>query len=91
MAYSIIVDKDVEKVLKKWKRSNVINFKKVQALFIDIMAHPREGIGHPEPLVGGNDTLYSRRISANDRLVYEIHDEEIYVLIISAEGHYDDK
>ncbi|MDE5785733.1 MAG: type II toxin-antitoxin system YoeB family toxin, partial [Duncaniella sp.] len=51
----------------------------------------RHGIGHPEPLVGGNNEIYSRHISAHDRIIYRIHDEEIFVIIIELEGHYSDK
>jgi toxin YoeB len=35
--------------------------------------------------------LYSRRLSAHNRLIYEIHDETVNVLVISVEGHYKDK
>lgn len=38
----------------------------------DIMEHPRTGIGHPEPMVGGSDMKYSRHITAHDRIIYEI-------------------
>lgn len=55
------------------------------------MQHPRHGIGHPEPLVGGVGITYSRRISANNRIIYRIHDDEVYVLVVELERHYDDK
>ena len=53
--------------------------------------HPRTGIGHPEAWVGGNSILYSRHITAHDRIIYEIHDEVITVLVLDVEGHYNDK
>ena len=55
------------------------------------MKNPRTGIGHPEPLIGGKDITYSRRITAHDRIIYEIHDAEILVIVIEVEGHYNDK
>ena len=55
------------------------------------MEHPRTGIGHPEPLVGGHDVTYSRHITAHDRIIYDIYDESITVLVIQCEEHYDDK
>lgn len=55
------------------------------------MEHPRTGIGHPEALIGGEDVIYSRHISAYDRIIYRIYDDEVYVLVIEIEGHYDDK
>ena len=55
------------------------------------MDRPRTGIGHPEAWVGGNSILYSRHITAYDRIIYEIHDEVITVLVLDVEGHYNDK
>ncbi|MDY6257399.1 MAG: type II toxin-antitoxin system YoeB family toxin [Bacteroidaceae bacterium] len=49
------------------------------------------GLGHPEPLIGGRDVTYSRHITAHDRIIYDIIDDCVTVLIIQAEEHYDDK
>ncbi len=35
--------------------------------------------------------IRSRRISRKHRLVYEIHDTEVIVLVLAAYGHYEDK
>ena len=91
MKYEVDFTKDAQKVVKKWKKSNPILFKKLVAILDEISIHPRIGIGHPEPLKGGNDITYSRRISAHDRIIYDIYDEKITVLVIDVEGHYDDK
>ena len=91
MKYKVDFTKDAQKVVKKWKKSNPILFKKLFAILDEISIHPRTGIGHPEPLKGGNDITYSRRISAHDRIIYDIYDEKITVLVIDVEGHYDDK
>ncbi len=56
-----------------------------------IAEDPRHGIGHPEPLIGGGGITYSRRITAHDRIIYRIYDEEVYVIVVDLEGHYDDK
>lgn len=53
--------------------------------------HPRTGTGHPEPLKSGDSITYSRRISKNDRLIYDIYEEKVTVLVLTVEGHYDDK
>jgi addiction module toxin, txe/yoeB family len=91
MKYKVDFTKDAQKVVKKWKKSNPILFKKLVTILDEISIHPRTGIGHPEPLRGGNDITYSRRISAHDRIIYDIYDEKITVLVIDVEGHYDDK
>lgn len=89
--YEIRFDSRAEKVIAKWKKSNPILFKKLRQVLKDIMLHPRSGIGHPEPLVGGGDVVYSRHISAHNRIIYRIHDTEVYVLVVEVEGHYGDK
>ena len=91
MMYAVEYSKAAEKTLKKWKKSNPRLFKKATAILIDIMDHPRTGIGHPEPLVGGKDITYSRNITADDRIIYDIYDEYVYVLVIQLEEHYKDK
>ena len=91
MMYSIKFDDEVVKIIAKWKKSNPILFKKLKKILQAISDDPRHGIGHPEPLVGGGDMTYSRRISAHDRIIYNIHDLEVYVVFIELEGHYDDK
>lgn len=91
MVYKITFDPSVVKIIGKWKKSNPVLFKKLNRILEDIMQHPRTGIGHPEPMAGGGDIRYSRRISAHDRIIYEIYDEQVWVLVIDVEGHYDDK
>lgn len=89
--YSIRFEAKADKIVAKWKKSNPILFKKLRNVLQDIMQHPRTGIGHPEPLVGGGDITYSRHISAHGHIIYNIHDEEVYVVVVELEGHYKDK
>jgi len=91
MKYTIRFSDEAEKVIAKYKKSNPIAYKKISRLLIEISEHPREGTGHPEPLIKGNSVTYSRRISANNRLIYDVYDDIVVVLILSAEGHYGDK
>lgn len=89
--YSIDFDPKLEKIIKKWKKSNPILFKKLKQILLAIQKDPRHGIGHPEPLVKGSDITYSRHISAHDRIIYDIYDKDVHVLVIELEGHYNDK
>ena len=91
MKYAIRFSDDAEEVIEKYKKSNPMAFKKVSKLLVEISENPRIGTGHPEPLTGGNDITYSRRISGKERLIYDIYDDIIAVLIISVGGHYKDK
>lgn len=91
MIYDVEYSNTAKKTLAKWKKSNPRLFKKAVELLIDTQAHPRTGLGHPEPLVKGNDITYSRRITAKDRLIYDIYDERVVVWIVQFEEHYNDK
>jgi toxin YoeB len=91
MTYSVEYSKEADKTLRKWKKSNPRLFKKATKILLDIMQHPRTGLGHPEALVGGNDITYSRHITADDRIIYDIYDDRVSVLVIQAEEHYNDK
>lgn len=91
MNYSIDFSKQTEKVLKKWKKSNPIAFNKFKALLKELEEHPRSGTGHPEPLVGGNNIVWSRHITRNDRMIYDIYDDVVNILVVELEGHYEDK
>ncbi len=91
MIYSFSFENSALKVIAKWKKSNPALYKKFCKVLEDTVQHPRTGIGHPEPLVGGGDITYSRRITAHDRMIYNIHDELIEILIIQVEEHYNDK
>ncbi len=48
---------------------------------------PSVGLGKPEPLRHDLSGLWSRRISAKDRLIYRFDDQAIYIFAIG--GHYD--
>ena len=91
MKYAIAYSSDVQKTIKKWKKSNPRLFKRLYDLLPELEAHPRSGTGHPEPLKGGNDIRWSRRLSANDRIIYDIYDDVVTVLVIQVGGHYEDK
>lgn len=91
MIYTIIVSDNADKIVRKWKKTNPKLFKKYGKIYKELMDHPRTGIGHPEPLKGGNNITYSRHITAQDRIIYDIYDDTINVLVLEVEGHYDDK
>ena len=91
MIYNIDYSKGVQKVVAKWKKSNPTLYKKLKQVLNSIVLTPRAGIGHPEPLVGGNDVTYSRRIDAHRRIIYDIYDDTITILVIDIDSHYNDK
>jgi toxin YoeB len=60
---------------------------RIADLIKDIQRNPFSGIGKPEPLKHELKGLWSRRITEEHRLVYEVRDEEI--IIHSCRFHYE--
>jgi toxin YoeB len=61
-------------------------YAKIVELIKDIQRDPFDGIGKPEPLKHAFKGLWSRRISQEHRLVYEVRDDRI--VIHSCKYHY---
>jgi toxin YoeB len=57
----------------------------------ELKDHPTTGRGKPEQLKHYSLPTWSRRISSKHRLVYQIHENIVTVIIIAAYGHYADK
>jgi toxin YoeB len=77
--------------LNYWKKSgNKTIQKKIAQLIIAIQENPFEGIGKPEALKYELSGSWSRRINGEHRIIYEIHDDGIIVIleIQSLKGHY---
>ena len=77
--------------MQRLKNEEPKAFQKLSKLLEELMDHPKTGTEHPEQLKGNRSGLWSRRITKKHRLVYEIHDNKILVLVLTAYGHYDDK
>jgi len=78
---------DLNKLLKNEPKS----YQKALKLIAELYEHPKTGMGKPKPLSGDRTGQWSRRITDKHRLIYEIHDTEVVVLVLSSYGHYDDK
>ena len=61
--------------------------KRIRELLKDILRHPQEGIGKPERLKFQLSGCWSRRITKEHRLVYQIQKEG--VIVISCRYHYE--
>ena len=91
MIYKVIIIPTVDREILFLKRNEPQAYKKVIRLIAELQIHPETGTGHPKPLGGDRTGQWSRRITDKHRLVYEIEEEEVTVLVLSAYGHYDDK
>jgi len=88
----VIYSEKAQKDRDYWKKSgNKAIMNKISALIEDILLHPYEGIGKPEPLKYHLIGRWSRRINQEHRIIYEVIDENtVNILsIISLKGHYE--
>jgi toxin YoeB len=69
-----------------WNNNDKSTFKKINILIKDILRNPFAGIGKPEQLKYQNEKYWSRRITEEHRIVYQVLEEMI--IIISCKGHY---
>ena len=89
MAYTIKYQKQAVLVAAKLRKDDPKAFRILMKLEAELREHPRTGTGHPEQLHGDRSNQWSRRITQKHRLVYEIHDTEVIVLVLTAYGHYE--
>lgn len=89
--YTVNYTKRAQSDLIKLKRNEPASFKKLTKLLNELAEHPRTGTGHPEQLKGDRCNQWSRRITEKHRLVYEILDTEVIVLVLTAYGHYEER
>ena len=66
-------------------------YKKFKKIYLELLEHPTTGTGHPEALKGRDGITYSRHLTAHDRILYNIYEEKIIVVILEVGGHYNDK
>ncbi|MBQ2586711.1 MAG: Txe/YoeB family addiction module toxin [Bacteroidaceae bacterium] len=91
MNYRITFAPQAKEDIAKLKRNEPAAFEKVVKLLNEIVIHPKTGTGHPEPLKGKPENRWSRAITKKHRLVYRIFEAEVYVDVLTAYGHYNDK
>lgn len=89
--YTIKYSDEAKADLALLRRSVPAAFKKATKFIAELMEHPYTGTGHPHPLTGDRAGEWSRSITKKHRLVYQVKDSEVLVLVLAAYGHYDDK
>lgn len=70
-----------------WAAQDKKIYRKIINLINDILRQPFAGLGKPEPLKHELSGYWSRRITDEHRLVYEVTETEI--IILSCRFHYD--
>ena len=62
-----------------WQSTDKKMLKRINLLIRDILRHPYEGIGKPEPLKHGLSGYWSRRINDEHRVVYKFEEDTIKI------------
>lgn len=79
---------DVQMHKKSGQKSVLL---KINSLIDELRLHPTTGTGLPEALKGNRKGQWSRRITQKHRLIYEVHEEQITVVLLEGVGHYGEK
>jgi toxin YoeB len=69
-----------------WQTIDKNTLKRINLLIKDILRHPFEGIGDPEPLKHHWSGYWSRRINREHRIVYKVTEDTLY--IVQCRFHY---
>ena len=78
--------KSAVKDLEYWQKPDKDVEKRIKKLIEDIEINPFIGIGKPEPLRANYSGKWSRRISGEHRLIYEVKNGQVNIL--SCRYHY---
>ena len=70
----------------EWQSIDRNKMKRINLLIKEILRHPFDGAGKPEPLKGTLSGFWSRRIDDEHRLVYRVTGD--VVEIAQCRGHY---
>lgn len=91
MRYTLLfTDAALADIAKHRRSGNKKILKRLERLLQELIVDPRNGAGQPKQLKHDLKGFYSRRIDIHHRLVYQISETTITVLVLSAHGHYDD-
>ena len=91
MIYKLNFTEQSRKDISDLKKSEPQAYKKLERLLEELQDHPTTGSGKPEKLKYNYTGKWSRHISDKHRLIYEIHEDIVTVVVLSTFGHYQDK
>ena len=84
---SLVFEGDTWAIYEELRTQDKVLHKNLCKLLKEMLrSDPTTGLGKPEPLRHNLSGLWSRRISAKDRLIYKFDDHYIYIFAIG--GHY---
>ena len=62
-----------------WQKTDKKMVKRINSLIKNIQRSPFEGIGKPEPLKHALSGYWSRRINDEQRIIYKVDFESVYI------------
>lgn len=89
--FEIRFTKNALEGVSRLEKSEPAAFRKLCGLIEELREHPFSGTGKPEQLKGFKVIVWSRKITQKHRLVYEIENDTVRVILLSVYGHYGDK
>jgi len=84
--HKIKFTKNASEDIGYWKKNDTKVYNRIKVIIGDIRNDPYTGIGKPEPLRYGLSGKWSRRLTKEHRIVYEINDGDI--IIYQCRFHY---
>ena len=82
----LVWDESAWEDYKHWQMADRRIVKRINTLIDACLRDPFGGIGKPEPLKYGAQGSWSRRITAEHRLVYLVNEDDL--IILQARYHY---
>lgn len=73
-------DKDAWEEYLYWQETDKKIIRKINELIKECLRTPFDGKGKPEPLKGNLSGFWSRRITDEHRLVYEVRQDSLHIL-----------
>ncbi len=73
--------------MNEWLSENPKMLKRIMRIIDECRRTPFEGLGKPEPLKGNLSGCWSRRITEEDRLVYEVNKD--LIIVYAMKEHYE--
>jgi len=86
MPYTVDLKPPAKRQYAYWKKRNARVADKIDELLEAMETDPFRGIGKPEPLKGAQHGFWSRRITEEHRMVYDVEGDR--VVVYGCYGHY---
>lgn len=91
MSYKIAFTPQASADFEYWKKNNPKTAEKIKKILLELEEHPFVGTGKPEQLKHQFSGTWSRRINQKDRLIYQVRDDVVLVIVLAMRFHYNDK